>query len=211
MRCKLLRFAGDGVFDKDGYLRYATGLRARLMVHKISGDVVVAWSGCDFPVDLKGSAIDGWTALRSYWGRLDGQFDQALKIFQGILTTMPGRIEVVGHSLGGALTTYVVAASSDIDKRVVGVTFNGFGLTNAIQRKLTDSQRMKIEELLVNVKGSEDPVFKMKWARHYGIVYNVPQECGMDLLAAHSLDTLIAEMQAQETTASGDFWKDNAL
>ncbi len=88
---------------------------------------------------------------------------------------------------------------------VVGVTFNGFGLTNAIQGKLTDSQRMKIEELLVNVKGSEDPVFKMKWARHYGIVYNVPQECGMDLLAAHSLDTLIAEMQALETTASGDF------
>ena len=211
MRCKLLRFAGNGVFDKDGYLRYATGLRARLMVHKITGDVVVAWSGCDFPVDLKGSAIDGWTALRSYWGRLDGQFDQALKIFQGILTTMPGRIEVVGHSLGGALTTYVVAASSDIDKRVAGVTFNGFGLTNAIQGKLTDSQRMKIEELLVNVKGSEDPVFKMKWARHYGIVYNVPQECGMDLLAAHSLDTLIVEMQAQETTTSGDFWKDNAL
>lgn len=211
MRCKLLRFAGNGVFDKDGYLCYATGLRARLMVHKISGDVVVAWSGCDFPKDLKGSAIDGWTALRSYWGRLDGQFDQALKIFQGILATMPGRIEVVGHSLGGALTTYVVAASSDIDKRVVGVTFNGLGLTNAVQKKLTDSKREKIERLLVNVKGSEDPVFKMKWARHYGIVYNVPQECGMDLMAAHSQDTLIEEMKAQEATTSGDFWTDNAL
>lgn len=211
LRCKLLRFAGNGQFNKDGYLNYATGLRARLMVHEISGDVVVAWSGCDFPKDLTGSSIDGLTVVRQYLGKLKGQFEQAQKIFQGILATMPGRIEVVGHSLGGALTTYVVAASSDIDDRIVGVTFNGLGLSNAVQAKLTATQRLKAEKLLVNVKGADDPVFKFPKARHYGLVYNVPQDCGRHWLEAHSQDTLIAEMQVLATSESGDFWKDNAL
>ena len=211
LRCKLLRFAGNGTFNKDGYLNYATGLRARLMVHETSGDVVVAWSGCDFPKDLAGSSIDGLTVVRQYLGRLKGQFEQAHKIFQGILATMPGRIEVVGHSLGGALTTYVVAASSDIDDRIVGVTFNGLGLSNAVQAKLTATQRLKAEKLIVNVKGADDPVFKFPKARHYGLVYNVPQDCGRHWLVAHSQDTLVAEMQALTASESGDFWKDNAL
>lgn len=211
IRCKLLGFANNGAFNKEGYINYATGLRARLMVDEASGEVVVAWSGCDFPSDLKGSAIDGWAALKQYWGNKKGQFDQALKMFRGILATMPGRIVVVGHSLGGALTTYVVAASSDIDNRIVGATFNGLGLSSVVQAKLSDGQRKKAEKLIVNVKGSEDPVFKFPKARHYGLVYNVPQECGIHWLKAHSQDTLIDQMRALETTECGDFWKDNAL
>lgn len=213
MRCKLLRFSGNGLYNEDGYLNYASGLRARLMVHKVSGDVVVAWSGCDFPDNVKDSAIDGCTALRQYAGKMNGQFNQALKIFQGILTTMLGRIEVVGHSLGGALTTYVVAASSDIDNRITGATFNGLGLSNSIQKKLTVKQRQKTEKLLVNVKGSQDPVFKMGWTRHYGIVYDIPQDYGIHWLKAHSIEELIVRMNLSgaESSVAGDFWNNISL
>lgn len=208
-RCMLLRFSDDGSYNKDGYLNYASGLRARLMVNEMSGDVVVAWSGCDFPTDIKGSAVDIGAAIRQYCGKMSGQFAQALKIFQRILVTMQGRIEVVGHSLGGALTTYVVAASSDIDNRITGVTFNGLGLSKAVQRKLTDEQRCKVEKLLVNVKGTQDLVFKLGWARHYGPSYEVPQDCGIHWLKAHSIETLMGQMESLASDSAGKSFWDN--
>lgn len=179
-------------YAHDGYLHYTSGLRARLMVASGSSDVVVAWSGCDFDNGSAG-AMDASTVTRQYFGYLDSQYAQALKIMDGILASTTGRVEVVGHSLGGGLTTYVVAACKDDTGRVTGTTFNGLGLSRLLQARLSSAARRKAESSVVNVKSSADPVFVMPLARHYGAIYDIPQES--DAWKAHSIDILIGIMR----------------
>ena len=110
----------------DGYLHYASGLRVRLMASKDSDGIVVAWSGCDFDNGSNGFT-DASAVTKQYFGYLDSQYEQALKIMNGVLASTSGRVEVVGHSLGGGLATYVVAACKDDKGRLrvaagVGVT-----------------------------------------------------------------------------------------
>ena len=176
----------------DGYLQYATGLRARLMASKDSDDVVVAWSGCDFDNGSSGFT-DASAVTKQYFGYLDGQYAQALRIMNGVLNSTSGRVEVVGHSLGGGLTTYVVAACSDDKGRVTGATFNGLGLSRMLQSRLSAAERRRAENSIVNVKNSADPVFVMPMARHYGRIYDIPQES--DAWKAHSIDILIGVMR----------------
>lgn len=176
----------------DGYLQYATGLRARLMASKDSDDVVVAWSGCDFDNGSSGFT-DASSVTKQYFGYLDGQYAQALRIMNGVLNSTSGRVEVVGHSLGGGLTTYVVAACSDDKGRVTGATFNGLGLSRMLQSRLSAAERRRAENSIVNVKSSADPVFVMPMARHYGRIYDIPQES--DAWKAHSIDILIGVMR----------------
>ena len=176
----------------DGYLHYATGLRARLMASKESDGIVVAWSGCDFDNGSNGFA-DASSVTKQYFGYLDSQYAQALKIMNGVLASTSGRVEVVGHSLGGGLTTYVVAACSDDRGRVTGTTFNGLGLSRMLQARLSAAERRRAEASVVNVKSSADPVFVMPMARHYGRIYDIPQES--DAWKAHSIDILIGVMR----------------
>ena len=116
----------------DGYLHYATGLRARLMASRKSDGIVVAWSGCDFDNGSNGFT-DASSVTKQYFGYLDSQYAQALKTMNGVLASTSGRVEVVGHSFGGVLTTYVVAACSDDKGRVTETTFNGLGLSRMLQ------------------------------------------------------------------------------
>ena len=176
----------------DGYLHYATGLRARLMASRESDGIVVAWSGCDFDNGSNGFT-DASSVTKQYFGYLDSQYAQALKIMNGVLASTSGRVEVVGHSLGGGLTTYVVAACSDDKGRVTGTTFNGLGLSRMLQARLTAVERRRAEALVVNVKSSADPVFVMPMARHYGRIYDIPQKS--DAWKAHSIDILIGVMR----------------
>jgi hypothetical protein len=176
----------------DGYLQYATGLRARLMASCESDDIVVAWSGCDFDNGSSGFT-DASSVTKQYFGYLDGQYAQALRIMNGVLNSTSGRVEVVGHSLGGGLTTYVVAACSDDKGRVTGATFNGLGLSRMLQSRLSAAERRRAENSIVNVKSSADPVFVMPMARHYGRIYDIPQES--DAWKAHSIDILIGVMR----------------
>ena len=175
----------------DGYLHYATGLRARLMASTDSDGIVVAWSGCDFDNGSNGFT-DASAVTRQYFGYLDNQYAQALKVMNGVLASTTGRVEVVGHSLGGGLTTYVVAACGDDKGRVTGTTFNGLGLSRLLQARLTAAERRKAEDSIINVKSSADPVFVMPLARHYGRILDVPQES--DAWKAHSIDILIGVM-----------------
>lgn len=176
----------------DGYLHYATGLRARLMASRESDGIVVAWSGCDFDNGSNGFT-DASSVTKQYFGYLDSQYAQALKIMNGVLASTSGRVEVVGHSLGGGLTTYVVAACSDDKGRVTGTTFNGLGLSRMLQARLTAAERRRAEASIVNVKSSADPVFVMPMARHYGRIYDIPQKS--DAWKAHSIDILIGVMR----------------
>ena len=102
-------------------------------------------------------------------------------------------MSVGGHSLGGGLTTYVVAACNDDAGRVTGTTFNGLGLSRLLQARLSPAARRKAEASVVNVKSSADPVFVMPLARHYGSIYDIPQES--DAWKAHSIDILIGIMR----------------
>ena len=176
----------------DGYLHYASGLRARLMVSRDSGGVVVAWSGCDFDNGSNGFT-DATAVTRQYFGYLDSQYEQALKIMNGVLASTTGRVEIVGHSLGGGLTTYTVAACRGGGGRVTGTTFNGLGLSRLLQARLNGDERRRAEDSVVNVKSSADPVFVMPMARHYGRIYDIPQES--EAWKAHSIDVLIATMR----------------
>ena len=176
----------------DGYLHYASGLRVRLMVSRESGGIVVAWSGCDFDNGSNGFT-DASSVTKQYFGYLDSQYAQALKIMNGVLASTTGRVEVVGHSLGGGLATYVVAACADDKGRVTGTTFTGLGLSRMLQARLTAAERRRAEASVVNVKSSADPVFVMPMARHYGRIYDIPQES--DAWKAHSIDILIGVMR----------------
>ena len=183
----------------DGYLHYATGLRARLLASEESDGIVVAWSGCDFDSG-SGGFTDASSVTKQYFGYLDSQYAQALRIMNGVLASTSGRVEVVGHSLGGGLTTYVVAACDDGKGRVTGTTFNGLGPSRMLQARLTASERRRAESSIVNVKSSADPVFVMPMARHYGRIYDIPQES--DAWKAHSIDILIGVMR-MALSASG--------
>lgn len=196
--CGLDAYAMEA-YAGDGYLHYTSGLRARLMVATGSGDIVVAWSGCDFDNGTSG-AIDASAVTKQYFGYLDSQYEQALKIMNGVLASTTGRVEVAGHSLGGGLTTYVVAACQDDAGRVTGATFNGLGLSKLLQARLSSAARRKAEASVVNVKSSADPVFVMPLARHYGPIYDIPQES--DAWKAHSIDILIGIMRKLFTPSS---------
>ena len=182
-------------YDENGYVDIGSGMRARIMFAKTTGDVVVAFSGCD----IYGSASEGGrdvVAVASHWwGKVEGQYKQALDIFNGLLLSYPTkRFEVVGHSLGGGLTTFVVAACSDSKERVTGATFDGLGISTAVRRKhITPWREARANKCLVNVKGSLDPVFVIP-GTHYGPVYNVKYD--VKLCDPHSLDELISQMES---------------
>ena len=169
------------------------------MASTTSDGIVVAWSGCDFD-EGKNGVTDGTAVARQYLGYLDEQYAQALKIMDGVLAATSGRVEVVGHSLGGGLTTYVVAACRDGAGRVSGTTFNGLGLSRFLQARMTAAQRRRAEKAIVNVKSAADPVFVMPFARHYGAIYDIPH--ADDAWKAHSIDVLLGVMRkAVEKTA----------
>ena len=143
--------------------------------------------------EWRACGLDAFAVTRQCFGYLDSQYEQALKIMNGVLASTTGRVEIVGHSLGGGLTTYTVAACRDGGGRVTGTTFNGLGLSRLLQARLTGDERRRAEDSVVNVKSSADPVFVMPMARHYGRIYDIPQES--EAWKAHSIDVLIATMR----------------
>ena len=144
-------------------------------------------------------------SIVSHWrGKIkDNQYKQALDLFNGLLLTYPSsRFEVVGHSLGGGLTTFIVATCNDAAERVTGATFNGLGLSEAVsQRYVTSWRKERADKFLVNVKFSDDVVFKLP-GMHYGPVYNLDYVGSQDdqtvfsnLRSAHLLKELIRQME----------------
>ena len=71
-------------------------------------------------------------------------------------------------------------------------TYRGLS-PNLLQARLTSAERRKAEGAVINVKSSADPVFVIPMSRHYGRIYDIPQES--DAWKAHSIDILIAVMR----------------
>lgn len=205
--CVLGQSYAGCTYSPDGFLNVGTGLRARLMVSTTSDDVVVAWSGCDLgPSQIKSGGRDVIAVLKQMAGSLDGQYSQASHLFEGVLLGTRGHVTVVGHSLGGGLTTYVVASAGDTQDRVSGFTFNGLGFSEkALGRHMTPLRRQRAEELLVNVKGSRELLFRLKNmaglpASHFGKVYEVPEELLSDW---HGINNLIEQMEKSLAAKAG--------
>lgn len=184
-------------YSDDGFLNVGTGLRARLMARTSGEGAVVAWSGCDLGLNTAGAgARDVLAVVKQMAGSLDGQYEQARHVFKGILLGQRGRVDVVGHSLGGGLAAYVVATAEDHEDRVFGYTFNALGVSNsAIAHNMTRFGQSRAEERVVNVKGSRELLFRLEKAmasRHFGPVYDVPMGA---LTNWHGINCLIEHME----------------
>lgn len=201
-RCVLGRhYEGCRVTD-DGFLNVGSGLRARFLIHVETGNLVIAWSGCDLNAlrewDFSG-VKDASSVAHQYWGSLgEGQFKQALDFLNGILLSFPSKkVEVVGHSLGGGITAYVVAAVTDPEERVTGVTFSGLGISErALKRYFTDYRIDRANRLIMNVRCVKDPVYAgwLVKSRHFGLTYDIESE----ELVSHSLSRLIQLMEGKQ-------------
>lgn len=179
----------------NGFLTVGSGLRSRLMVERSDpAHVVVALSGCD----LGGDAVSSIQDLHAVTTQMDGgtprQFVEADNLVNWIRTGLSARIDVVGHSLGGCLATYVVARQVDAGGRIRGWTFNGLGLSDGLAARVVDlgSSGGGRDLPIVNVKGSRDKVFKMPATRHYGPVFNLSYPLFVD---KHGIQELIEQMR----------------
>ncbi len=160
------------VYDPDtGYLAVGTGLRARLMVAEAGvpcpGTVVVAFSGSDFGANLPAAWKDFATAFEFQRGKDRGQFHEALFVVKHLLGGMKASMDVVGHSLGGALTAYVLSKMPEERDRVRGWTFNGLGVPSP------EGGVPAYSGLMANVRCTKDPVSNCPGTVHDGQVYDI--------------------------------------
>lgn len=154
----------EEVYSDDGYLVLGNGLRGRLMVHRLTGRTVVAWSGCDLNGKdaLTAGPIDVITCMKNFLAEDDdAQFRQAKEICSGVVKVMSGRVWIVGHSLGGSLAAYAVLALGDVGDRLEAATFNGLGMLRKQYSAMDATARAGAARRLVNVYSDGDPVFAL--------------------------------------------------
>jgi pimeloyl-ACP methyl ester carboxylesterase len=104
-----------------------------------------------------------------------------LAITKGVVEYFKDDVWIVGHSLGGCITTYL-ASQIDEDprgERVKFATFNGLGIAASMADEMSSERRNICARRLTNVYCTEDPVFNMhqftRWTgippRHFGRSY----------------------------------------
>lgn len=196
----------DGiVYTEDGYFNVGSGLRGRLMVNMLNeGRVVLALSGCDLDLNTVGDGLkDVSQCIEQYFTCTAQQYEQALKIVNGILASKPRTdLWIVGHSLGGSLTTYLALNLPESKTNVKCATFNGFGLSPRFHTR-TENARLATQRLR-NVYCEGDLVYNNRisiGARHWGPSYSV--ECQGNWLEQHSIDKLVKLMVDGRTKWAG--------
>jgi len=211
---------GDESYSDDGYLILGNGLRGRFLVKTFPRRTVIAWSGCD--LDAKGVLSNGLADFATAAKHLlDGddkrQFEQALAVSRSILAVRKGEVWIVGHSLGGALTTYVALSLTVGVDRLFCASFNGLGIAPTFAEKLSTDAKSRVGQLMVDIYCDQDPirlvektthhpllVGRIMSSVHFGRPYYVtlgdvdiasnPGDEG--ICRAHSIDRLTAEMDA---------------
>lgn len=201
------------VYTEDGFFNVGSGLRGRVMVHMVNeGRVILALSGCDF--DFEGLIKDGInTCVMHYIGSTPGQYQQALKLMEGILAAKQrSALWIVGHSLGGSLTTYLALEIPQSRTRVKCATFNGYGLSPFSE--VSEEKKRIAATRLRNVYCDGDPVYNLKdillkvphlkrlpSPRHFGASYSIVGSG--NLMEQHSLDGLLKLMIEDRTAWPG--------
>ena len=190
------------VYTDDGYFNVGSGLRGRLMANMLNeGRVILALSGCDLDLNTVGAGLqDVSQCVKHYFTCTARQYEQALKIMNGVLASKPRTdLWIVGHSLGGSLTTYLALNLPDGRTRIKCATFNGYGLSPFLMGKA--SATTIAAQRLRNVYAEGDPIYKIWGAKHYGPSYSV--KCQGNWIAQHSIDSLVKLMVARRTNWAG--------
>ena len=190
------------VYTEDGYFNVGSGLRGRLMVNMLNeGRVILALSGCDLDLATAGEGLkDLGQCLAHYFTCTAKQYEQALRLMEGLLSAKPrSQLWVVGHSLGGSLTTYLALRLPDGHASVKCATFNGYGLSPLLDNG-TGGAALAGRRLR-NVYAEGDPVYKIKGARHFGPSYAL--ECKGGWLTQHGMDNLLKLMLVKQSRWTG--------
>ena len=193
------------VYTQDGFFNVGSGLRGRLMVNMLNeGRVVLSLSGCDFGLEAKlaGESLkDAWNCIRHYFNATAQQYEQALRLMNGVLASKErSELWIVGHSLGGSLTTYLALHIPASRTKVKCATFNGYGVSSEVNPVEGDVALAKSR--LRNVYAEEDPVYKIgKNVKHYGPSYSIKYPGGFIL--QHSIEELIKNMSIRESKWKG--------
>ncbi|MBR1837547.1 MAG: alpha/beta hydrolase [Kiritimatiellae bacterium] len=121
------------------------------------------------------------------------QYQAAADVLNSVLANHPGEVVVTGHSLGGGLANYAMAAN-DLDGRVKGYTYNAAGLSEETWKHLQTNNRdglQKASDATVNVRNEGDPVSYV--GAHVGAMYEVANPDGV--LAAHGIECLVGNLE----------------
>ena len=208
-------------YCEDGSFIVGSGLRGRLMVHMVNeGRVVLALCGVDdFKPDSGLAAAlaskDLTACFQHYEGRCTpDQYRQALKLMNGILRSKPrSNLWIVGHSLGGSLTTFLAIHLPECQTRIKCATFNGYGLSSKLV--VVENARENAAKRLVNVYAEGDPIYNWKLPCdvlltildmktppvHLGPSYSLVLEG--DVWSQHGVDRLLEKMIAKRTKWAG--------
>lgn len=203
------------IYSDDGYIVFGDGLRGRVFISRFSDRVIVAWSGCDLSGNQIRTAggLDFLTCIAHLLkSETTSQFTQALAITKGVIKHFKDDVWIVGHSLGGCITTYLASQIEEapLGERVKFATFNGLGIAASLADAMSSERRNICARRLTNVYCTEDPVFNMhqitRWTgippRHFGrsyfIKYRDPDnEVGAldELLWHHGMDEMCRQIQ----------------
>lgn len=193
------------VYTEDGYFNVGSGLRGRLMVNMLNeGRVILALSGCDFDQGKEAFVKDLRQCVSHYVNIRAAQYEQALKVMNGVLASRQrSDLWIVGHSLGGSLTTYLALYLPEGRTKVKCATFNGYGLSPRFN--FGGEKRSIAAARLRNVYCEGDPIynnlltkkFLLPDARHLGPSYSL--KCEGDWFVQHSIDKMLDLMAAKQS------------
>lgn len=186
-------------YTEDGYFKVGSGLRGRLMVNMVNeGRVVLALSGTD-TINCESFCKDTWNSVSHATSYTPGQYRQALKIMNDVLSAKKrSQLWIVGHSLGGSLTTYLALNLPKNRTNIKCATFNGYGVSKYLRTNNEDIELAN--ERLRNVYCEGDLVYKIP-ARHFGPSYSLKVKGGW--LEQHSLDNMLNAMIKHRTKWKG--------
>ena len=181
----------DGTITLGG-LKGGSGFNAMLF-KDASGKLVVAYRGTEgltAPGDL-------WTDAVQVVGTADKpttQYQAAADVLKCVLANSPGDVVVTGHSLGGGLANYAMAANDLSGRNVKGYTYNAAGLSEETLKHLNAVNPGGIEAVsgkTINVRNEGDPVSYV--GAHIGPMYDVSNPDG--ILAAHGIGCLVGNLE----------------
>ena len=162
-----------------------------------SGNIVLGFRG-----------TEGLTAPGDLWtdaaqvigtdGKPTSQYQAAANLLKNVMANTSGDIVVTGHSLGGGLANYAMAAN-DLGGRVTGYTYNAAGLSTETLSYLEKTNPGGIQAAsgaTTNVRNEGDPVSYV--GAHIGVMYEVANPDGV--IAAHGIGCLVGNLEKTQYT-----------
>ncbi len=174
--------------SEGGRVRSESGLSARIMVDKMSGDLVVSFAGVESEKDGR---IDA--ALNAIFGGMsDGQLNEACALLQSVCENYKGNVIVVGHSFGGLLAVYAMSKLPK-ESQVKGCLFNPLGIPFELYRKM-DGAALKIAaKRMTTFRHPYDFALNLP-GRHPGKSYLLEEKGVPTVEESHSIDYMIRIM-----------------